>query len=82
MLHTRSKSKTTAAPGRNKRATEQAARDSSKVWRTPTDSNASLDTPKPPATELMKKTIKYTVKSVTGDADNLLSEEMGLIRTK
>ena len=82
MLYTRSKSKTTATSRRNKRATEQVARDSSKVWRTPTDSKASLDTPKPPATELMKKTIKDTVKSVTGDADNPLPEEMELIRTK
>jgi ferritin-like metal-binding protein YciE len=49
---------------------------------TPTNSKASLDTPKPPATELMKKTIKDTVKSVTGDTDNPLPEEMELIRTK
>jgi ferritin-like metal-binding protein YciE len=32
--------------------------------------------------ELMKKTIKDTVKSVTGDTDNPLPEEMELIRTK
>jgi hypothetical protein len=38
--------------------------------------------PKPPATELVKKTIKDTVKSVTGDTDNPLPEEMELIRTK
>jgi hypothetical protein len=49
---------------------------------TPTNSKASLDTPKPPATGLMKKTIKDTVKSVTGDTDNPLPEEMELIRTK
>lgn len=30
----------------------------------------------------MKKTIKDTVKSVTGDTDNPLPEEMELIRTK
>jgi ferritin-like metal-binding protein YciE len=47
-----------------------------------TDSKAHLSTPKPPATELMKKTIKDTVKSVTGDTDNPLPEEMELIRTK
>src|ERR671938_741733 len=49
---------------------------------TPTSSKAHLSTPKPPSTELMKKTIKDTVKSVTGDADNPLPEEMELIRTK
>ncbi len=49
---------------------------------TPTDSKAHLSAPKPPATELMKKTIKDTVKSVTGDTDNPLPEEMELIRTK
>ncbi|MDQ3839099.1 MAG: ferritin-like domain-containing protein [Thermoproteota archaeon] len=48
----------------------------------PTDSKAHLSAPKPPATELMKKTIKDTVKSVTGDTDNPLPEEMELIRTK
>src|ERR671918_2253104 len=47
-----------------------------------TDSKAHLSTPKPPATELMKKTIKDTVKSVTADTDNPLPEEMELIRTK
>ena len=50
---------------------------------TPTSSKAHLSTPKPPSTELMKKTIKDTVKSVKGDTkDNPLSEEMELIRTK
>src|ERR671911_49631 len=49
---------------------------------TPTDSKAHLTAPKPPATELMKKTIKDTVKSVTGDTDNPLPEEIELIRTK
>src|SRR3954470_2939217 len=49
---------------------------------TPTSSKAHLSTPKPPSTELMKKTIKDTVKSVTGDTDNPLPEEMELIRTK
>src|SRR5215213_6772124 len=48
----------------------------------PTDSKAHLSSPKPPAAELMKKTIKDTVKSVTGDTDNPLPEEMELIRTK
>src|SRR5215208_2007980 len=48
----------------------------------PTDSKAHLSTPKPPAAELMKKTIKDTVKSVTGDTDNPLPEEMELTRTK
>src|ERR671921_1187489 len=48
----------------------------------PTDSKAHLSTPKPPAAELMKKTIKDTVKSVTGGTDNPLPEEMELIRTK
>jgi ferritin-like metal-binding protein YciE len=47
-----------------------------------TDSKAHLSTPKPPATELMKKTVKDTVKSVTGHTDNPLPEEMELIRTK
>jgi ferritin-like metal-binding protein YciE len=54
----------------------------SKYGETPTDSKAHLIAPKPPATELMKKTIKDTVKSVTGDTDNPLPEEMELIRTK
>jgi ferritin-like metal-binding protein YciE len=49
---------------------------------TPTSSKAHLSTPKPPSAELMKKTIKDTVKSVTGDTDNPLPEEMELIRTK
>ena len=49
---------------------------------TPTSSKAHLSTPKPPSTELMKKTIKDTVKSVTGDTNNPLPEEMELIRTK
>ncbi len=49
---------------------------------TPTSYKAHLSTPKPPSTELMKKTIKDTVKSVTGDTDNPLPEEMELIRTK
>jgi ferritin-like metal-binding protein YciE len=49
---------------------------------TPTDSKAHLSAPKPPATELMKKTIKDTVKSVTEDTDNPLPEEMEIIRTK
>ena len=48
----------------------------------PTESKADLSTPKPPATQLMKKTLKDTVKSVTGKADNPLPEEMELIRTK
>jgi ferritin-like metal-binding protein YciE len=47
-----------------------------------TDSKAHLSTPKPPATELMKKTIKDTVKSVTDNTDNALPEEIELIRTK
>ena len=54
----------------------------SKYAGTPTSSKAHLSTPKPPSTELMKKTIKDTVKSVTGDTDNPLPEEMELIRTK
>jgi ferritin-like metal-binding protein YciE len=49
---------------------------------TPTSSKAHLSTPKPPSTELMKQTIKDTVKSVTGDTDNPLPEEIELIRTK
>jgi ferritin-like metal-binding protein YciE len=49
---------------------------------TSTSSKAHLSTPKPPSAELMKKTIKDTVKSVTGDTDNPLPEEMELIRTK
>jgi ferritin-like metal-binding protein YciE len=49
---------------------------------TPTDSKAHLSTPKPPAAELMKKTIKDTVKSVTGDTENPLPEEMEILRTK
>ena len=49
---------------------------------TPTSSKAHLSTPKPASTELVKKTIKDTVKSVTGDTDNPLPEEMELIRTK
>jgi ferritin-like metal-binding protein YciE len=49
----------------------------------PTDSKADLSTPKPPATQLMKKVITDTVKSVTGsNSDNPLPEEMELIRTK
>ena len=48
----------------------------------PTDSKADLSTPKPPTTQLMKKTLKDTVKSVTGNTDNPLPEEMELIRTK
>ena len=48
----------------------------------PTDAKAHLSTPKPPATELMKKALKDTVKSVKGDSDNPLPEEMELIRTK
>src|ERR671918_1818050 len=48
----------------------------------PTESKADLSTPKPPTTQLMKKTLKDTVKSVTGKADNPLPEEMELIRTK
>src|ERR671911_407402 len=48
----------------------------------PTDSKAHLSSPKPPAAEFMKKTIKDTVKSVTGGTDNPLPEEMELIRTK
>jgi ferritin-like metal-binding protein YciE len=54
----------------------------SKYGGNPTDSKAHLSTPKPPAAELMKKTIKDTVKSVTGGTDNPLPEEMELIRTK
>jgi ferritin-like metal-binding protein YciE len=54
----------------------------SKYGGTPTSSKAHLSTPKPPSTELMKKTIKDTVKSVTGDTENPLPEEMELIRTK
>src|SRR5215212_7912952 len=54
----------------------------SKYAGTLTSSKAHLSTPKPPSTELMKKTIKDTVKSVTGDTDNPLPEEMELIRTK
>lgn len=48
----------------------------------PTDAKAHLSTPKPPAIELMKKALKDTVKSVKGDSDNPLPEEMELIRTK
>jgi ferritin-like metal-binding protein YciE len=54
----------------------------SKYGGTPTDSKAHLSTPKPPAAELMKKTIKDTVKSVTGDTENPLPEEMEILRTK
>jgi ferritin-like metal-binding protein YciE len=46
------------------------------------ESKADLSTPKPPTTQLMKKTLKDTVKSVTGKADNPLPEEMELIRSK
>jgi NAD(P)-dependent dehydrogenase (short-subunit alcohol dehydrogenase family) len=45
----------------------------SKYGGTPTSSKAHLSTPKPPSTELMKNTIKDTVKSVTGDTGNPLS---------
>lgn len=53
-----------------------------KYGESPTDSKADLSTPKPPATHLMKKALKDTFKSVTGDSDNPLPEEMELIRTK
>ncbi len=54
----------------------------SKYGGSPTDAKAHLSTPKPPATQLMKKALKDTVKSVKGDTDNPLLEEMELIRTK
>jgi ferritin-like metal-binding protein YciE len=54
----------------------------SKYGGTPTNSKAHLSTPKPPSTELMKKTVKDTVKSVTGDTENPLPEEIELIKTK
>ena len=53
-----------------------------KYGENPTESKADLSTPKPPTTQLMKKTLKDTVKSVTGKADNPLPEELELIRTK
>ncbi len=54
----------------------------SKYGGSPTDAKAHLATPKPPATQLMKKALVDTVKSVKGDTDNPLPEEMELIRTK
>jgi ferritin-like metal-binding protein YciE len=48
----------------------------------PTEAKAHLSTPKPPATELMKKVLKDTVKSVKGESDNPLLEELELIRAK
>jgi ferritin-like metal-binding protein YciE len=54
----------------------------SKHGGSPTDAKAHLATPKPPATQLMKKALVDTVKSVKGDTDNPLPEEMELIRTK
>jgi ferritin-like metal-binding protein YciE len=48
----------------------------------PTDSKADLPILKPPATSMIKKTVKDTVKSMTGGTDNPVPEEMELLRTK
>src|ERR687885_588158 len=48
----------------------------------PTDSKADLPILKPPSTSMIKKTVKDTVKSMTGGSDNPIPEEMELMRTK
>src|ERR671929_1558529 len=48
----------------------------------PTDSKADLPILKPPATSMIKKTVKDTVKSMTGGTDNPVPEETELLRTK
>jgi ferritin-like metal-binding protein YciE len=48
----------------------------------PTDSKADLPILKPPSTSMIKKTVKDTVKSMTGGTDNPVPEEMELMRTK
>ncbi|HJT48605.1 MAG TPA: DUF892 family protein [Nitrososphaeraceae archaeon] len=48
----------------------------------PTDSKADLPILKPPSTSMIKKTVKDTVKSMTGGSDNPMPEEMELMRTK
>jgi ferritin-like metal-binding protein YciE len=54
----------------------------SKYGGSPTDAKAHLSTPKPPVTQLMRKALGDTIKSVKGDTDNPLLEELELIRTK
>src|ERR687886_2933618 len=48
----------------------------------PTDSKADLPILKPPSTSMIKKTVKDTVKSMTGGSDDPMPEEMELMRTK
>src|ERR671932_1709154 len=48
----------------------------------PTDSKADLPILKPPSISMIKKTVKDTVKSMTGSTDNPMPEEMELMRTK
>lgn len=49
---------------------------------TPTDSKAHLPELSPPTTMMMSKAAKDTMKSLTGDADNPLQDEMELTRMK
>ena len=48
----------------------------------PTDSKAHLPELSPPATMMMSKAAKDTMKSLTGDADNPLQDEIELTRMK
>jgi bacterioferritin (cytochrome b1) len=48
----------------------------------PTESKADLPILKPPTTSMVKKTLKNTVKSMTGATDDPMPEEMELMRTK
>src|SRR5918911_708505 len=48
----------------------------------PTESKADLPILKPPTTSMIKKTVKDTVKSMTGGTNNPVLEEMELLRTK
>src|ERR687886_1000787 len=48
----------------------------------PTDSKADLPILKPPTTSMIKKTVKDTVKSMTGGTDNPIAEEMELMNAK
>ncbi|MDQ4101821.1 MAG: ferritin-like domain-containing protein [Thermoproteota archaeon] len=48
----------------------------------PTDSKAHLPELSPPTTMMMSKAAKDTMKSLTGDADNPLQDEMELTRMK
>ena len=54
----------------------------SRLGEQPTDSKADLPILKPPSTSMIKKTVKDTVKSMTGGSDNPMPEEMELMRTK